>query len=324
MSFAKHLVTGAAAGLVLATAAIAETPVLKAAVLKFGTVNWELDTIEHYGLDTAEGFELDVAGVAGSSAAQVAFQGGEADVIVSDWLWVARQRAAGKDYVFIPYSKAVGGLMVPADSTVETLADLAGGKIGIAGGPLDKSWLILQAYAAQAYGVDLAGETEQVFGAPPLIFKTALDGGTSGAINFWHFMAKMEAAGMRKVLSVETAATALGLDPDTPLLGYVVKGELLAEAPELVQGFASASRAAKDRLATDEAAWDRLRERMNAANDAEFEALKAGFRAGIPDAGPVDEAAADRMLRLMRSLGGPDLLGAAEALPEGVFLEPAS
>ncbi|MEM9813812.1 MAG: ABC transporter substrate-binding protein, partial [Pseudomonadota bacterium] len=199
MSFAKHLVTGAAAGLVLATAAIAETPVLKAAVLKFGTVNWELDTIEHYGLDTAEGFELDVAGVAGSSAAQVAFQGGEADVIVSDWLWVARQRAAGKDYVFIPYSKAVGGLMVPADSTVETLADLAGGKIGIAGGPLDKSWLILQAYAAQAYGVDLAGETEQVFGAPPLIFKTALDGGTSGAINFWHFMAKMEAAGMRKV-----------------------------------------------------------------------------------------------------------------------------
>ena len=83
-------------------AALAESPVLRASVLKFGTVNWELDTIKHHGLDTANGFTLDVTGVANGSAAKVAFQGGETDVIVSDWLWVARQRAAGKDYVFIP------------------------------------------------------------------------------------------------------------------------------------------------------------------------------------------------------------------------------
>ncbi|MEV8468044.1 ABC transporter substrate-binding protein [Fluviibacterium sp. DFM31] len=317
--------TGAALGLALsAVAALAETPVLRAAVLEFGTVNWELDTIKHHGFDAAHGFDLQVQGLAGGAAAKVAFQAGEADVIVSDWLWVARQRAAGKDYVFIPYSKAVGGILVSQDSPAQTIEDLKGTKIGIAGGPLDKSWLILQAYAAQEYGMDLAAETEQVFGAPPLIFKTALQGQTQGAINYWHFMAKMEAAGMRRLVDVSDAAAALGLDPETPLLGYVVTGALVAENPEIVQGLAAASGDAKALLASDDAEWDRLRPRMKATSDVQFEALKAGFRAGIPAPGPVDEAAADRMLRLMAELGGEDLLGSATQLPDGVFLQPGS
>ncbi|WP_394355457.1 ABC transporter substrate-binding protein [Meridianimarinicoccus sp. MJW13] len=317
--------TGAAVGLALsAVAVMAETPVLRAAVLEFGTVNWELDTIQHHGLDAAHGFDLQVQGLAGGAAAKVAFQAGEADVIVSDWLWVARQRAAGKDYVFIPYSKAVGGILVSQDSPAQTIEDLKGMKIGIAGGPLDKSWLILRAYAAQEYGMDLAADTEQVFGAPPLIFKTALQGQTQGAINYWHFMAKMEAAGMRRLVDVSDAAAALGLDPETPLLGYVVTGDLVAENPAIVQALAAASGDAKALLASDDAEWDRLRPRMNAKTDVQFEALKAGFRAGIPAPGPVDEAAADRMLRLMAELGGEDLLGSATQLPDGVFLRPGS
>ncbi|MEL7415427.1 MAG: ABC transporter substrate-binding protein [Pseudomonadota bacterium] len=317
----KRVFTGiAVTATLVASSALAEMQTLRAAVLKFGTVNWELDTITHHGLDAANGFDLQVQGMAGGSAAKVAFQGGEADVIVSDWLWVARQRAAGKDYVFIPYSKAVGGVMVPDDSSARSLADLAGGKVGIAGGPLDKSWLILRAYAEQEHGLDLKGATEQVFGAPPLIFKTALDGDLDGAINFWHFMAKMDASGMRPLITVAEAATALGLDPETPLLGYVVKGELLAENPEIVQGLATASRGAKEILATDDDEWARLRPRMNAKTDAQFDALVSGFRAGIPAEGPVDPDAADRMLKLMVSLGGEDLLGDATELPDGVFV----
>ena len=318
--FAARFAGAIAALAVTASAAFAEMPVLRAAVLQFGTVNWELDTIRNRKLDQANGFALDVQGVAGGSAAQVAFQGGETDVIVSDWLWVARQRAAGKDYVFIPYSKAVGGLMVAKDSSAASLADLKGTKIGIAGGPLDKSWLILRAYAAQEYGMDLAGETEQVFGAPPLIFKTALQGELAGAINFWHFMAKMEAGGMKKLVDVAEAASALGLDPETPLLGYVVKGEMLRENPDLVDGLARASRQAKEILASDDTAWEDLRERMKPKNEAEFQALVAGFRAGIPTVAKVDEEAAGRMLKLMVDLGGEDLLGPVTELPEGVFL----
>jgi len=302
----------------------AGAPVLRAAVLKTGTVNWELDTIKRHGLDTANGFELQVQGLAGNPATRIAFQGGEADVVVADWLWVARQRAEGKDYVFIPYSKAVGGLLVPEGSEAQTLADLVGGKIGIAGGPVDKSWLILRAYAGQEHGIDLAAETEQVFGAPPLIFKTAVSGELSGAINFWHFMAKMEAAGMRKLIDVDEAAVALGLDPETPLLGYVVKGEMVRENPELIEGLAAASRAAKEILASDEAEWDRLRPLMNVADDAQFAALKEGFRAGIPAPGQIDEEAAARMLALMAELGGEKLMGDTTEMPEGVFFNSGS
>ena len=310
---------GAMAAMCIATVSYADTPVLRASVLQFGTVNWELDTILHHELDAENGFSLEVQGVAGSSAAQIAFQGGETDMIVSDWLWVARQRAAGRDYVFIPYSKAVGGVMVPGDSPAQDLSDLAGERIGIAGGPLDKSWLILQAYAEKNYGMDLIAETEQVFGAPPLIFGTAMSGDLGAAINFWHFAAKMEAGGMRTLLNVSDASIDLGLDPETPLLGYVVTGEFMNEHPEVVAGLAAASRAAKDLLASDDAEWDRLRPKMNADTDEQFAALVAGFRAGIPADRPIDEDAAGRMLELMYELGGEDLLGEATTLPSGTF-----
>ncbi|MEP5630886.1 MAG: ABC transporter substrate-binding protein [Tateyamaria sp.] len=297
----------------------ADTPTLRVAVLKFGTVNWELDTIKHNKLDAANGVSLQVQGMAGGSATKIAFQGGAADVIVSDWLWVARQRAAGKDYVFIPYSKAVGGVLVTKGNTAQSLADLKGSKIGIAGGPLDKSWLILRAYAEQSVGFDLAQETEQVYGAPPLIFKSALSGDVDAAINFWHFTAKMEASGMRKLVDIADAAKALGLDPETPLLGYVVKGEMLRDNPDTIKGFAAASRAAKTMLASGDTEWDRLRPRMNAQTDAQFDALKAGFRAGIPADQPIDETAAGNMLEVMVKLGGEKLLGKATELPSGTF-----
>ena len=292
---------------------------LRLAVLKYGTVNWELNTIRHNGLDKANGFTLETLGVAGNPAAMIAFQGGEADMMVSDWIWVARQRAAGKDYVFIPYSKSVGGLMVAADSPIQTLSDLRGLKIGIAGGPLDKSWLILQAYAKQVEGFDLKAETEQVFGAPPLVFKKALQGELQGAINFWHFLAKMKAKGFRELVSVSDAARALGLDPNIPLLGYVVKGEFIAAHPDLVAGFVAASRAAKGQLATDDAQWDRLRPLMKTDSDAAFDALKAGFRAGIPAITPINRDAAADFLALMAELGGEKLVGKARSLPNGIF-----
>lgn len=299
-------------------------PRLRLAVQAAGTVNWEVATIRDHRLDHANGFELEVQETAGSSAAMVAFQGRAADTMVSDWLWVAREDGTGKDYVFLPYSRAVGGLMVPASSGAQTLADMKGHKIGIAGGPVDKSWLILRAYAQQAHGFDLAAETTQVFGAPPLIFKAALKGEIDGAVNFWHFMARMRAAGMRELISVAQAAKPLGLSPETPLLGYVFRRSFAHSQPDLVAGFARASRAAKDLLATDDAAWKALRPRMHAASDAEFAALKAGFRAGIPVQGRVDRQAAARMLALMARLGGDKLTGGVTTLPGDLFLDPAT
>lgn len=320
MTFFKIGALVVCASWALTTATWAETQV-RAAVLKIGTVNWELATIKSNGFDTANGFNLVIAPYADNGATRVALEGGEADIAVADWIWVARQRAEGKDYVFIPYSTAVGGLVVPADSPVQSLADIAGRKIGIAGGPVDKSWLILMAYAQQEYGLDLKAETEQVFGAPPLIMKAAIDGEVDGAINFWHFMAKMKASGMREVISVSDAAKSLGLDPETPLLGYVMKESFIAENPNIARQLYAASRAAKDLLATDDAAWDAIRDIMNAQDDVQFEALRQDWRAGIPNPGNVDTGAASTMLDLMSELGGETLVGRATSLPDGLFVD---
>ncbi|MBK5933315.1 ABC transporter substrate-binding protein [Rhodovulum imhoffii] len=314
----KYLVTILS---VLGAPAFAEgdLPVIRAAVLKIGTVNWELATIAQHGLDEKHGFTLEVQPYADNAATRIAVEGGQADMAVADWIWVARQRADGKDYVFLPYSRAVGGVVVPKDSPATSLRDLAGGKIGIAGGPLDKSWLILRAYARQEYGLDLKAETEQVFGAPPLIFKSALGGEYAGAINFWHFLAKMKSSGMRELISVETAGQALGLDPDMPLLGYYLKESFLADRHGLAQALFEASREAKELLRRSEDAWQAIRPLMNARSDAQFAQLKADWIAGIPERMPVDSTAANNFLALMADLGGEELVGKAATVPAGLF-----
>lgn len=298
-----------------------EKPVIRAAVLKIGTVNWELSTIIVNGLDEKHGFQLQVQPYADNGATRIAVEGGEADMAVADWIWLARQRAAGKEYVFVPYSKAVGGVVIPQGSDSTSLKSLVGGKIGIAGGPLDKSWLILRAYAQQQYGLDLKASTVQVYGAPPLIFKSALSGDYAGAINFWHFLAKMKAAGMTELISVDEAGRALGLNTDTPLVGYYMKEGFLAEHPTLAQSFFDASREAKDILANHPSAWDVLRPQMNAATDAEFELLKTDWIKGIPKRAPMDVVAASEFLAIMADLGGPELVGSATTLPPGLFAD---
>ena len=320
MDIIRRQIARAALALVLTVApAFAAVPVITIGALENGTVNWELQTIIGRGLDRKNGFSLKVLPLAGNPATQIAMQGGQVDSIVSDWLWVARQRAAGADFTFLPYSTAVGGLVVPKDSPARTPGDLEGQKIGIAGGPVDKSWLILRAWNRQRNGVDLADATRQVFGAPPVIRNAAESGRVAGSVNFWHYLARMKAAGMREIISVSQAATDLGLDPATPLLGYVLREDWIAAHPDLARGFARASRQAKDLLARDDAAWEDLRPIMNADSEAEFRALRDGWRAGIPPDRPVDAANAQRMFSVMADLGGEDLTGGLTRLPEGLF-----
>ena len=164
----------------------------------------------------------------------------------------------------------------------------------------------------------LEGNADVVYGSRFLVRRAAR------VHFFWHYLAKMKAGGMRQLVSVEDAAIALGLDPNTPLLGYVMKEEAMARNPGLADSLAAASRDAKELLATAEEAWARLEPLMKAANEAEFDALVAGWQAGIPTPGPVDEVAANRMLALMAELGGNELLGPVKSLPDGVFHKPGS
>jgi NitT/TauT family transport system substrate-binding protein len=298
----------------------AEAGTIKIGVLKFGTVNWEIDTIKSNGLDRAEGLDLHVVDLANTAATTVALQAGEVDVIVTDWLWVSRQRAEGAPFAFVPYSTSVGALMLPPDSTVTTLADLAGKKLGIAGGPVDKSWLVIRAAAAQRHGVELDQAVEKVFAAPPLLNEEILSGRLDAVLNSWNFIAQLEAKGFKKLIGVEEATRDLGITTQVPLLGYVFDEGWAETHKEDVLALVRASRKAKDLLAHSDAEWERVRPLMKAPDDATFIALRDGFREGIPGRwGEAERADAVRLFAIMAKLGGAELVGKSTELQPGTF-----
>jgi NitT/TauT family transport system substrate-binding protein len=306
------------AALLLSQPAVAGT--IKIGVLKFGTVSWELDVIKEHGLDAAEGVDLEIVELATNNAISVALQGEAVDVIVTDWLWVTRQRADGADFTFVPYSTSVGSLVVPADSPIQSLADLEGKRLGIAGGPVDKSWLVIRALAEKRHGLDLDAAVDKVFGAPPLLNEQIELGEIDAVINNWNFVAQLEAKGFRPLLGAAEAAKELGIASDVPLLGYVFHESWAAAHRDDVLGLMRASRGAKQILAESDAEWERLRPLMRAPDEATFAALRDGFRSGIPERwGDVERADAERLFAIMAELGGEELIGKTPALQPGTF-----
>lgn len=301
------------------TAAPAPVP-LRIGVLRFGTVSWELDVIRRHGLDAAHGIALHTTELAAAPATQVALQAGAVDVTAQDWLWVARQRADGADWTFLTFSTAIGALVAPADSPVRAVADLPGRRLGIAGSPLDKSWLILRAYAARRLGLDLDRAVGKTFGPPPLLAEQMRLGRLDAMLTFWPFAAKAVAGGARQVLGMAEAVRALGIDGEVPVAGYVFSARWAAAHPTAAAGLAAASAAARARLRIETAEWAAVRPLMGAGDDAEFAQLRDAYVAGIPQADQATHAAAAaKLFAVLAEIGGAALVGAATALPDGTF-----
>ena len=306
--------------LFVAAEAHAEPATVRAGVLSYGTVNWELNVVKHHGLDRKEGVELLVTKLGGKNASAVALQGDAVDVIVTDWIWVSRQRASGTDYTFVPHSVAVGGLMVRPDSGIKSIGDLRGRKIGIAGGPVDKSWLMLRAYAMKSIGADLKDIAKPTFAAPPLLNRIMLKGEIPAALNFWHYTARLKAAGMVELISVTDLLPALGVNGRPPLIGWVFSERWAKDNGPAIKGFLRALRAAKKIMASSDAEWDRLRPQTKAKNDETFFALRDAYRAGIPKSfRDADIAAAKALFKTLAEYGGRDLIGESPVLAPGTF-----
>jgi len=312
------LVLGVGVAIAASLAMAGET--VRVGVLKFGTVNWEIETIRHYGFDRKNGIELDVVPLAGNEATRIALLSGAVDIIVSDWLFVSRQRAEGMPLAFVPYSTSVGAIMVPPGSDIATLADLKGKTIGVAGGPLDKSWLMLRGLAEGKAGFDLAAETTQAFAAPPLLAEKLRQGELDAILNYWHYNARLEAEGYRLLVSAQAAAAALGADGDISAIGYVFNETWANDNAQTVLGFVQASRDAKALLATSDEAWERLKPMMKAGDDAAFDTLVKRYRQGIP-ARPIAEEETDtaRIYDYLARIGGEKLVGKAKTMAPGTF-----
>ncbi|MBX3598190.1 MAG: ABC transporter substrate-binding protein [Rhizobiaceae bacterium] len=292
---------------------------LRIGILKFGTVNWELESLKHNGFDRLHNIEVEPAYFAGEDATNIAMLAGEIDMIVSDWLWVSRLRSERENLALIPYSTAVGAIMVRQDSPILSISDLKDRKIGVAGGPLDKSWLLIQALAQRDFNLDLAAANEVVYGAPPLLSEKARQGEFDAVLNFWHFCARLEASGFRRLVSANDAAIALGARGPVSSLGYVVRDEWARENETLLRNFMAASAQTKSLLATSNEEWVRLAPVVKAEGE-ELHALRDRYREGIPMRPVADDAAdAAHLYEVLAQIGGEKLVGKAPHMAPGTY-----
>src|ERR1700730_7256900 len=118
-------VWAASAGLIalVCAAGSAEAQTIRIGAQKSGTFGWELDVIKARGLDKRAGLDLEVIDLANTDAAKIAISGGSVDIALSDWLWVSRERALGRNLTFAPYSNAVGAVMVKDGGPISRIAD---------------------------------------------------------------------------------------------------------------------------------------------------------------------------------------------------------
>lgn len=293
---------------------------IRLGLVTFGTVAWEADTIRHHGLDEANGIALSVTEFATNEAAKVALQARAVDLIVTDWPWVNRQRAEGASFSFAPSSKAIGALMVAPGSAITSLSDLKGKRIGVVGGPLDKSFLLLRALSRKTLGADLTDLVEPVFGAPPLLNEELARGRVEAVLTYWHYAARLEAQGAKPLLTVAAIIRQLGNAGDVPMLGYAFREEWAREHRSALDGFLRASQDAKRLLAASDGEWQRLSPLVGTSDPAVLASLRREYRAGLLENWGEDERrSAAALYNVLVELGGEPLVGSAMALDPGSF-----
>lgn len=310
--------------LVVGTAPARATETLRIGLQTTGTFAWQLDVIRRHGLADSAGLDLKISQFASPEAGKLALNSGSVDVAVVDWLWVARARALGAKLLFYPYSSAAGAVMVKGDSAVRQIGDLKGRVLAVAGGPLDKSWLIVQVAAIRA-GIDLKRETTLEYGAPPLIAQKLQQGEAAAGLNFWNFCARLEALGYRRILDVRDAEAALGLKQPVALIGYVFSEQFVANHPRTIDRFIAVTQRANEILLRSDQEWEALRPLMKAEDEATFKAYRDRTREGMPRR-PISEEETDAraLFSTLASVGGPELLGPSLQLDHGLYYQPAA
>jgi len=293
---------------------------IKLAVLKYGTVNWELNVIKEHKLDEKYNIDIDVTYLTNKNASAIALMSNAVDMIVTDWVWVSRQRDKGKDFSLIPYSTAAGAIMVPQSSTINNVEDLKNAQIGIAGGSIDKSWILIRAYTMKVHGYDLAKYIEAAYAAPPLINGMASNGELDGALNYWNYTARLKALNFKNIISVEEILPEIGIGDSLPLIGYVFSEKWAKNNEEAIEGFIAASNEARDILKNNDAEWERIKKITGAKNTETLIALRDGFREGIPEENFLSyKSSIEKAFKILAEIGGKDLVGNNKQLSDGVI-----
>ncbi len=298
--------------------------VVKVGSLKYGSVNWELKLIKALELDKKNNFNLKIVELASKNAAAVALQGKAVDLIVTDWFWVSRQRSEGRFFSFVPHSMAAGGLIVSKKSKINNDEDLKGKKIGVAGGQVDKSWLIFRAFYQKKFGKDLAKISKPIFGAPPLLNKKIQQDDFDAILTYWPYQAELLInTNFKKIINITDIIETLGVPKGIPVIGWVFREPWAKSQNSALKNFLVASKEAKKLMLESDEIWNKVRPNMNADDNNLFISLRDAYREGIPSSEFTKSQVegSSKLYSILSQIGGKNLVGKAKALTPGTFWE---
>jgi NitT/TauT family transport system substrate-binding protein len=291
---------------------------LRLALQKTGTANWEIRVAQAFGLDKEADLELQINELATPETSKIALLGGNTDLIISDWLWVARERANGAQVTFYPYSSGIGALM-SKNASINEISDLKGKKIGIAGGPLDKSWLLLKAYALKI-GIDLETVATIIYAAPPLIAEKALQGEIDAVLDYWNFTIDLEAQGFKRVIDLIDIEKELGAKDKVIITGYVFNEDYAAKNQIALQNFFKMTKKARELIEKDDRAWSIVTKYIKNNTPTSLDLYRKKFIESSPKKSITEEQAdIAKIYSILAEIGGEKLVGSTKTLDMNVF-----
>jgi NitT/TauT family transport system substrate-binding protein len=230
---------------------------IKIGVIAFGTLQWELTVIQQQGLDKTANLKLNLITLANPQAGKIALHAGTVDIGIADWFWVSNQRANNNSpLTFAPYSATAGALMVPETSKITSIKQLAKKRLGIAGGEIDKNWLLLQTLASTQHKLNLDESVNKTYGAPPILNQQLLQGRLDALLTYWHYAAQLEANGYKRLLDGAKMLKLLGVEQALPTLGYIFDENWANQHRQAIQRFLKISRQAKNLICTSDKIWN--------------------------------------------------------------------
>ena len=299
---------------------VAKENVISIGLLKYGSVNWEIDIIKHNKLDKKNNFTIKKKFFSTKNAAAIALQGKSVDMIVTDWIWVSRQRGEKRNYVFHPHSMTVGGIMVKHDSEIDNIKDLENKKLGIAGSSIDKSWLLFRAYTNKNLNKDPKSFLKPIYAAPPLLNEFVERNEIDAVLNYWHYNARLKSKGYREIISVDSILKNLGIKTQIPSIGWVFSEDFGKNNNELMNNFFNASKEAKEIMMSSDDEWERIFPLTKAKDRTMLIHLRDAYRNGIPLTFGNDEIEETKKIyQILARYGGRDLIGKVKKISSNMF-----
>ena len=139
-------------------------------------------------------------------------------------------------------------------------------------------------------------------------------------LNYWNYTARLRASNMTELIKVQDLLPGLGVSGRLPLIGYVFSESWAEQNLMAVTAFFKASADARKIMLGSDEEWERLLQMTKAKYDATLEALKLGYREGVPKKyGRVQAEAIRAAFRIVAEQGGRKLVGRNKELAPGTL-----